>query len=121
MRGLAASLVPLLISAFVASSAIAQATFMGLGDLPGGEIASTPAAVSADGSVVVGDSYSTSGQEAFLWTLAGGISDLGDLPGGGFAREAWDTSGDVQPSIPSPNGSIRLQVWKTMGTTCVTT
>lgn len=57
----------------------------GLGDLPGGQIASFATAVSADGSVVVGESSSAASDccgEAFRWSLETGMMPLGDLPGG---------------------------------------
>ena len=50
--------------------------------------------VLADGSVVVGTSYSTSGTEAFRWTSDGGMVGLGDLPGGGFHSSAYGVSAD---------------------------
>ena len=59
-----------------------NAFFQGLGDLPGGDFKSAAYAISADGSVVAGQSSSASGSEAFRWTLAGGIVGLGDLAGG---------------------------------------
>ncbi len=77
-----------------------QATGMvGLGSLPGGfpSTSSTANAMSADGSVIVGrasSSSATSGQQAFRWTLAGGMVGLGDLPGGGFQSEAMVVSAD---------------------------
>jgi uncharacterized membrane protein len=46
---------------------------VGLGDLPGGWSSSLARDVSADGSVVVGQGQSYSGQEAFRWTEEGGI------------------------------------------------
>ena len=52
-----------------------------LGTLPG-LINSTPTAVSADGSVVVGESYTSDYKHAFLWTAAGGMTDLGTISGG---------------------------------------
>jgi len=54
-------------------------SFRGVGDLPGGAIDSAALDVSADGSVVVGESESTSGTQAFRWTASGGISGLGFL------------------------------------------
>jgi len=68
--------------------------FMGLGDLPGGRFRSFAWGVSADGSVVVGYSDSTSGTEAFRWTSSGGMSGLGDLPGGLFGSYATGVSAD---------------------------
>ncbi len=64
----------LVFSAFIAlgtaSPASAEAMFMGLGDLPGGEFSSAARAVSADGSVVVGfgdDGDAKDGEKAFRW------------------------------------------------------
>ena len=48
-----------------------------LGDLPGGpDYGSRAKALSGDGSVVVGDSWSASGQEAFIWDAGNGIRSL---------------------------------------------
>ncbi len=74
--------------------AFAQASFEGLGDLPGGSVNSQARAVSADGLVVVGWSSSGSGQEAFRWTQAGGMVGLGDFPGGEFGSQAYGVSAD---------------------------
>ncbi|HLA62878.1 MAG TPA: hypothetical protein VK610_00505, partial [Rhodothermales bacterium] len=63
---------------------------VGLGDLPGGSTASYGNDVSADGNIIVGYSFSTSGVEAFRW--AGSIQGLGDLPGGNFSSVAWGIS-----------------------------
>ncbi|GCA77605.1 hypothetical protein MiTe_04461 [Microcystis aeruginosa NIES-2520] len=70
------------------------ASFQGLGDLPGGVFGSAAYEVSADGSVVVGLSWSANGQEAFRWTQATGMVGLGDLPGGVFESRAYGVSGD---------------------------
>ena len=67
----------------------------GLGDLPGGTFWSEAYGISTDGSVVVGRSASSSGQEeAFRWTEETGIKGLGDLPGGSFQSDARACSGD---------------------------
>lgn len=68
--------------------------FQGLGDLPGGAVASRAFAVSGDGSTVVGASESASGLEAFRWTRAGGLVGLGDLPGGEFRSIGQGVSRD---------------------------
>ena len=47
-----------------------------LGDLPGGYVGSYARALSGDGSVVVGYSWSASGQEAFIWDAVNGIRSL---------------------------------------------
>jgi probable HAF family extracellular repeat protein len=67
---------------------------VGIGDLPGGTISAAANNVSANGSVIVGTSRSSNGQEAFRWTQSGGMVGLGDLPGGSFSSNAWATSAD---------------------------
>jgi len=68
----------------------------GLGDLPGGAFSSRAYDVSADGSVVVGQSsvyapgYTL---EAFRWE-AGVMTGLGDLPEGDFRSRAFAVSAD---------------------------
>jgi len=58
------------------SVALAQGSFQGLGDLPGGR-GSHAGAVSADGSVVVGFSYDIAATpHAFRWTQANGMHAL---------------------------------------------
>ena len=52
---------------------------VGIGDLPGGDFASSANGVSADGSVVVGVGASTNGKEAFVWTRSGGMKSLARL------------------------------------------
>ncbi|MCH8260355.1 MAG: hypothetical protein IIC46_09120 [Planctomycetes bacterium] len=76
-----------------ATPGYAQATFQGLGDLPGGAFFSQAWGTSADGAVVVGQGTSP-GFEAFRWTSGGGMVGLGDLPGGTFDSEAFATSAD---------------------------
>ena len=48
----------------------------GLGDLPGSIFQSQATGVSADGSTVVGHSYSNSSDEAFVWDEIGGMREL---------------------------------------------
>lgn len=50
-----------LVSLFCLAAPLAAQSFDGLGDLPGGLVLSQPAAVNADGSVVVGTSYAEGG------------------------------------------------------------
>ncbi|NNL67210.1 MAG: PEP-CTERM sorting domain-containing protein, partial [Myxococcales bacterium] len=71
-----------------------QPDFFGLGDLSGGAADSAAHAVSADGLVVVGESESGSGVEAFRWTDAGGMVGLGTLSGGDFFSTANGVSSD---------------------------
>jgi uncharacterized membrane protein len=70
----------------------AQPTFMGLGDLPSGDVNSVASGVSADGSVVVG----TSGSEAFRWSSSMGMVGLGGN----------STAADV-----SADGSVIVGTW----------
>lgn len=62
--------------------AFASATFVGLGDLPGGIFESRAYAISRNGQWIVGDSKATGGTTAFRWSLHTGLLSLGLLPGG---------------------------------------
>jgi probable HAF family extracellular repeat protein len=66
---------------------------VGLGDLAGGSFFSQARGASSDGSVVVGQSQSASGTEAFRWAASGGMVGLGQLPGGTFSQ-AFGVSAD---------------------------
>ncbi len=79
---------------FPAGSAMGQASFQGLGDLSGGAYNSKAYGVSGDGTVVVGESVSSWGTEAFRWTTATEMVGLGDLSGGTYASTARGISGD---------------------------
>ena len=68
-------------------------SFRGLGDLPGGKYISLALDVSMNG-VVVGNSKSEKGDEAFRWTAEGGLQGLGDLPNGHFMSQAYAVSSD---------------------------
>ena len=67
---------------------------IGLGDLPGGDFASSAHASSFDGSIIVGQGKSDSGREAFRWTEDGGMVGLGSLPDGILSSCAFDVSAD---------------------------
>ncbi len=77
-----------------ARSAAATASFQGLGDLAGGVFRSNASAVSGNGLVVVGSAESSTGTEAFYWSIADGMIGLGDLPGGSISSVANDVSAD---------------------------
>ncbi len=80
--------------AILAASTYA-ATFTPLGYLPGASSYSEALDVSADGQVVVGQSFRGAfGSEAFRWTAAGGMEGLGDLPTGDYWSAAHAASGD---------------------------
>lgn len=89
------------------STACAQATFQGLVDLPGGSSGSAGGAyaISADGTVVVGDGVTTNGSEACLW-IEGAPSSIGDLPGGvvGSRALAVSANGSVIVGYGRPGG-----------------
>lgn len=87
-----ATLVDLIVLAPVVTSA---ASFTPLGDLPGGDVHSSAQGVSADGSVIVGESSSSPGlREAFRWSRETGMVGLGELAGGPFYSTAYGVSGD---------------------------
>ena len=76
----------------VATKASGQ-SFTGLGFYPGGFPYSIPRDLSEDGVVVVGESYSPSGQIAFRWTADGGMERIVDLPSTvSRARGSWRLS-----------------------------
>jgi probable HAF family extracellular repeat protein len=88
----------------LAQAAGATSTFQGLGELPGSSSQSLffggfARGISSDGSVVVGVSNSTAGDEAYRWSASGGMTGLGSLPAGvpgilGFVSGATDASAD---------------------------
>ena len=75
---------------------------VGLGALPGGIGSNDPFNsrandVSADGSVIVGQGFSSRGFEAVRWTAATGVEDLGTFADGSIAIEA---------TAITPDGSV---------------
>ncbi len=52
---------------------------VGLGDLPGGSFNSSASAVSADGSIIVGEGMTDLGYTAFIWDEAHGMRNLQDV------------------------------------------
>lgn len=94
-----AGFVSLCLAPHVGASA---ATFAGLGDLDGGVFASVARAVSEDGRVVVGWSASAAASsEAFRWSAAGGMEDLGvfAVEDRGTRSRALGVSGDGVISV----------------------
>lgn len=67
--------------------------FSGLGSLPGQFVHSRASGISADGSTVVGQSWSYSGWQAFRWQ-GGSMIGLGDLPSSSFESRAQAVSLD---------------------------
>ena len=69
--------------------AAGDAYFTGLGKLGGDDSYSSRAyGISADGTTIVGTSYTPDGYEPFRWTLETGMVGLG---GAGFYSASWDT------------------------------
>ena len=60
----------------------------------GGSFFSQAIDVSADGSIIVGQSSGASGTEAYRWTSGTGMVGIGDLAGGGFGSQANGISAD---------------------------
>ena len=85
---------------------------VGLGDLPGGGFSSLALGVSADGSVVVGQSVGASGFEAFRWTSGDGMVGLGDLPGGSARSYASGASADGSVVVGHSTGASGVEAFR---------
>jgi probable HAF family extracellular repeat protein len=83
---------------------VRSANFIGLGELPGGDFLSQSEGISADGSVVVGYSYSTTGQEGYRWTSANGMVGLGNLYGAVENSSPQAISADGSTIVGGSNG-----------------
>jgi probable HAF family extracellular repeat protein len=95
--------------ALQAFSWTAEEGMVGLGDLPGGDFSSEANDISADGTTIVGGSWSESGFEAFIWTADTGMFGLGDLPRGDFNSTALGVSADGSVVVGrSDSGSSHL-------------
>lgn len=101
-----------LVTGFLLPSLSVAASFTGLGDLHGGEFMSQAYGVSADGSVVVGQSDSDQGPQAFRWTNVAGMVGLGDLPGGEFSSLAYGVSADSSTVVGVSHSSDGLQAFR---------
>jgi probable HAF family extracellular repeat protein len=92
---------------------------VGLGFLPGGgQYGGMAWSASADGSVIVGYSdTSTAFMQAFRWTQAGGMVALPDLPGGNEFSEALGVSADGSVAVGqgTSDAGIEACVWTTDG------
>lgn len=116
------------------------ALFEGLGDLPGGDVASYASAVSASGDVVAGSSAASDGHQAVRWTpaeklqplasslsSASGVSPDGRLIVGSARVEIlpmaeslgviWREDGPFEP-VAVPNWPTDLELWSS-GTSAV--
>ncbi|NEO96604.1 MAG: PEP-CTERM sorting domain-containing protein [Moorea sp. SIO3G5] len=68
----------------------AENGMVGLGDLPGGNFSSVALAVSGDGSIIVGQSESSLGQEPFIWDSLHGMRSLIQLLANDFGLDVKD-------------------------------
>ena len=91
----------------------ADASFQGLGILPGGDPNghSQAMGVSADGLVVVGISHSANGIEAFRWE-GGVMTGLGDIAGGDFDSRAFAVSADGSVIVGLGTGGTSDKPWQ---------
>jgi probable HAF family extracellular repeat protein len=96
-----------LVCAMGASALHAAATFTPLGDLPGGAFGSTVAGVSDNGRVVVGQSASAQGLQAFRWHAETGMVGLGALTDGDFFSGATAVSADGSVVVGGSTSSAR--------------
>jgi probable HAF family extracellular repeat protein len=89
----------------------ASGGMVGLGDLPGRELASQAKAASADGSVMVGfGKPDLPGYEAFRWTQSEGMVGLGHL--GEEYSEATDVSSDGSVVVGISDSTSGLQAFR---------
>lgn len=59
----------------------------GLGDLPGDDFKSYATAISADGSIIVGQGTGASGEVGFIWDSLHGMRDLREVLSSGFGLD----------------------------------
>lgn len=106
----------LALSLCLAAFAAAGADFRSVGFLPGGNGASA-LGVSGDGNWVVGLATSSSGTQAYRWSLPLGIQGLGDLDGGAFSSVAYGISrnGRVVVGSGTRDGFSEAFRWTPLG------
>ena len=94
----------------------AQAEVLALGDLPGGNFTSRAFGVSANGSVVVGNSSSTLSTEAFRWSASGGLQGLGTLTGGtSSGSTGTSANGSVVVGFSTSSSGLQAFRWTQAG------
>ncbi len=100
-------------SVFITQKYFSQnASFQGLGDLPGGVSESSAQSVNADGSVVVGSSMSDAGTQAFIWTESTGMVSLGNLSDNSFLQ-SWANSISADGKVIVGHGDPVGSGWDT--------
>ncbi|MEO8195298.1 MAG: PEP-CTERM sorting domain-containing protein [Thermoanaerobaculia bacterium] len=92
------------------------ASFQGLGHLEGGVPPySIPWDISPNGAIVVGESQSLNGLEAYRWSADTGMVALGSLGGGDFFSTAWRISADgrvIVGASRSPSSGTRTEAFR---------
>lgn len=81
-----------------------QNSITSLGFLPNGS-SSSAKAISDDGQAIAGSANSDSGSTGIYWTQAGGLVDIGDLPGGTYYSTVEGMSGDGQVVVGWSRGA----------------
>ncbi len=66
---------------------MAAGGMVGIGDLPGGVFSSLGAAMTPDGSVLVGVGQTDEGHEAFIWDAGHGMRNLRDVLTGDYGLD----------------------------------
>lgn len=94
------------------STSFREDRFIGLGFLPGGDSSAAKAA-SNDGIVIVGQSESEAGPQAFRYTPSGKMVGLGFLPGGSAfsAAYALSTDGKVVVGESDSAQGVEAFIW----------
>jgi probable HAF family extracellular repeat protein len=92
------------------------ASFQGLGNLAGGNPPhSIPHDISPNGAIVVGESHSANGLEAYRWSKDTGMVALGYLGGEDFFSTAWRISADglvIVGASRSPSSGERTEAFR---------
>lgn len=91
---------------FVAYRWTADGGFEPLGSLSGGTPYSIAYGISPDGEVIVGESGSSNGTEAFRWDRANGMVGIGELPGGEWS-EGFDVSRNGKVIVGAANSKAQ--------------
>jgi probable HAF family extracellular repeat protein len=97
----------------------AETGIVGLGDLPGGNLASAATAISGDGRIIVGSGTSDVGTAPVTWDSTG-IHNLGYLPLGSFAAQGTCNAVNYDGSVivgysASVNGTMEAFRWTAAG------
>ncbi|NEQ62731.1 MAG: PEP-CTERM sorting domain-containing protein [Moorea sp. SIO4A1] len=84
----------------------AENGMVGLGDLAGGNFFSVALAVSGDGSIIVGQSESSRGEEPFIWDSLNGMRSLIQLLANDFSLDVSDWTNLTVADISADGSTI---------------